>query len=91
MYEITSSSRDGIASYVQEITLHNTVTWTLQNKKVLIQNSKMNEKTIINKDIGIDYTSNIDSAVKIVQKGIQKHPSSIDGWTTEEKILVYFK
>ncbi|XOD68497.1 MAG: hypothetical protein ACMUEM_05135 [Flavobacteriales bacterium AspAUS03] len=39
----------------------------LQNKKVFIPNSKINEETINNNDIGIGYASDINRPVRIVQ------------------------
>lgn len=88
----------GIAGYVQEITLRHTVIRTLQNKKIFIPNSKINEETITNNDIGdrrtrrtidigIGYSSDIDHAIRIIQEEIERHPLSIDTRTNEEKDL----
>ncbi|XOD67796.1 MAG: mechanosensitive ion channel family protein [Flavobacteriales bacterium Tduv] len=88
----------GIAGYVQEITLRHTVIRTLQNKKIFVPNSKINEDAITNNDIGdrrtrrtidigIGYASDIDCAIRIIQEEIEKHPLSIDARTDEEKVL----
>jgi small conductance mechanosensitive channel len=86
----------GFSGYVQEITLRHTVVRTVNNKKIFVPNSKINEEMIINNDIGdrrvrknidikISYNSKIDLAIKIIKEEVEKHPFCIDGRTYEEK------
>jgi small-conductance mechanosensitive channel len=80
---------------IEDITLRHTVIKNFENKRIVIPNSKMSAEVIINHniyderiirfiDFSIDYSSNIDEAIKIMQQVCETHPLAIDGRTQEE-------
>ena len=86
----------GFSGYVQEITLRHTVIRTVNNKKIIVPNRKINSEFILNNEIGdrivrktidikISYQSKIDLAIKIIKEEVEKHPFCLDGRTYEEK------
>lgn len=85
-----------ISGVVEEITLHHTTIRTLENKRVIVPNSKMNSAIVENADygeskvcalfdIGITYESDIEQAKAIMAKEIQNHRDFFDYRTLEQK------
>ncbi len=81
---------------VAEITLRHTIIRSLENRMILIPNSKINSSTIINStigdqttcsfiEIGVAYDVDIDRAMAVMRDEIMKHPLLIDHRTEEEK------
>jgi small conductance mechanosensitive channel len=84
---------------IEDITLRHTVMRTWQNKRVIIPNSRISEKTIINwtigdltvlwkVDFGISYDSDIDLARSIILDEINKHPDVMHEEKREAKVRV---
>ena len=84
---------------IEDITLRHTVMRTWQNKRVIIPNSRISEKTIINwtigdltvlwkVDFGISYDSDIDLARSIILDEINKHPDVMHEEDKEAKVRV---
>lgn len=82
---------------VEDITLRHTVLNSFENKRIIIPNSVISNETILNDSIEetkickfiefmISYDSNVDKAIKIVQKVAENHPLSIDGREPQEVI-----
>ena len=87
---------NGQKGIVEDITLRHTLIKDYENRRIVIPNSIISEETITNCNIqdekirnhlmfSISYDSNIDTAVKIIQKEANKHPLLIDHRTKEEK------
>lgn len=81
---------------VHEITLRHTVIRSLDNRMIIIPNSKINSSTIINStigdtqtcafiEVGVSYAANLDQAMDVMRQEIMKHPLLIDRRTPEEK------
>ena len=84
------------AGFVEDITLRHTIIRNFENRRFVIPNSKISEETIENfhliesktcrlVEFSISYDSDIDKAMKIMQKEAMKHPEVIDNRTDEEK------
>lgn len=80
---------DVVTGTVAEITLRHTIIYSLDNREILIPNSKVNSSTIINStigdpttcafiEIGVSYTTNLDHAMEVMREEIMKHPLLID-------------
>lgn len=85
-----------IYGVIEDITLRHTIIRTFENKRVIIPNSVIGNEIIVNEnlgdekickfvEIGISYDSDIDKAIKIMQKEAMKHPFFMDNRTREEK------
>lgn len=81
---------------VAEITLRHTIIRSLENRMILIPNSKINSSTIINStisdlttcsfiEVGVSYTVNLDKAIRVMREVIMKHPLLIDHRSEEDK------
>lgn len=84
-----------IQGTVEDITLRHTVIKNFQNNRIIIPNSVMDKEIILNENIqdnkickwvefGISYDSDIDKAIKIIQRESAKHPTHIDQRTQKE-------
>lgn len=82
--------------FVEDITLRETILRDTENNRVIVPNSQISSQILVNAnhtdtrvckfiEIGIGYTSNIDTAMKIMQEEVIKHPLHIDNRTEEEK------
>lgn len=87
---------DDVVGTVIEITLRHTIIRNVENRMILIPNSKINSATIINSsygdsstcafiDIGVSYDTNLDGAIDVMRQEIMKHPLLLDHRTEEEK------
>ena len=87
---------DDVVGTVIEITLRHTIIKNVENRMILIPNSKINSATIINSsygdsstcafiEVGVSYDTNIDNAIDVMRQEIMKHPLLIDHRTEEEK------
>lgn len=87
---------DDVVGTVIEITLRHTIIRNVENRMILIPNSKINSATIINSsygdsstcafiDIGVSYDTNLDEAIDVMRQEIMKHPQLLDHRTEEEK------
>ena len=85
-----------VVGTVIEITLRHTIIKNIENRMILIPNSKINSATIINSsygdsatcafiDIGVSYDTNLDRAIQVMRSVIMLHPMLIDHRTKEEK------
>jgi len=85
---------DSLMGRVVDITLRHVVIRDLENRRIIIPNSKISEEKIINSTIedervlkhvnfGISYDSNIDKAMEIIRQEIEKHPYYLDNRTAE--------
>lgn len=90
--EVGSKLYTGI---VEDITLRHTVLRSFDNQRIVIPNSVMSEETITNAhlyddvvrrsiDFSVDYQSDIDTVIKIMQEECESHPLCIDHRTEEE-------
>lgn len=80
---------------VEEINLRQVVIRDYENNRVVVPNSLISSQVIVNAnltenkvckmiEIGIGYTSNIGTALKIMEEEVLKHPLHIDNRTTED-------
>lgn len=80
---------------VEDITLRHTVINNFENRKVIIPNSVISSRIIVNSSInesktcmhvhfGIAYSADINKAIKLVQQLARKHPHFVDNRTEEE-------
>lgn len=87
---------DDVVGTVIEITLRHTIIRNIENRMILIPNSKINSATIINSsygdsstcafvDIGVSYDTNLDKAITVMREEIMKHPMLIDHRSADEK------
>lgn len=87
---------DDVVGTVIEITLRHTIIRNIENRMILIPNSKINSATIINSsygdsstcsfiDIGVSYDTDLDKAISVMREEIMKHPMLIDHRSDEEK------
>ena len=85
-----------VVGTVMEITLRHTVIRNIENRMILIPNSKINSSTIINSsygdtatcsliDVGVSYTTNLDHAIDIMRDEVMKNPLLLDHRTDAEK------
>ncbi len=81
---------------VAEITLRHTIIKSLDNRMIIIPNSKINSSTIVNStigeqdtcsfiEVGVSYDTNLDKAINVMRDEIMHHPLLIDRRTQEEK------
>ncbi len=81
---------------VAEITLRHTIIKSLDNRMIIIPNSKVNSSTIVNStigeqdtcsfiELGVSYDTNLDKAINVMRDEIMHHPLLIDRRTPEEK------
>jgi len=81
---------------VAEITLRQTIIKSLDNRMIIIPNSKINSSTIVNStigeqdtcsfiEVGVSYDTNLDKAINVMRDEIMHHPLLIDRRTPEEK------
>lgn len=82
--------RDNLSGIVEDITLRHTVIRNIENRRIIIPNSIINQEVIINAtlndekiqkrlNIGISYSADIDKARAIITEEAMKHPLKIDG------------
>lgn len=81
---------------VAEITLRHTIIRSLDNRMIIIPNSKINSSTIINStigeqetcsfiEVGVSYETDLDNAITVMKEEIMRHPFLIDRRTPEDK------
>lgn len=81
---------------VEDINLRQVVLKDVENNRIIIPNSVISNQIIINTsmdnhkcckmiEIGVDYNSNIENALAIMQDEVAKHPFFIDTRTAEDK------
>jgi len=91
----TIRTNDGLVGRVTDITLRHVIIKDMENRRIIIPNSKMSEDKIINSTIGdeticrhitfgISYDSNIDEAMEIIADEVRKHPNFLDNRTQED-------
>jgi small conductance mechanosensitive channel len=79
----------GHTGVVEDITLRHTVIRTLENRRVIMPNSKISDETIINSTIGdaatfefvvvtVSYECDLDRAIAVLQEEAMQHPSFRD-------------
>lgn len=87
---------DDVVGTVIEITLRHTIIRNIENRMILIPNSKINSATIINSsygdpstcafiEVGVSYDTDLDNAIRVMREEIERHPLLIDHRTEEEK------
>ena len=80
---------NGHTGKVTNITLRHVVIKDLENRRIIVPNSKMSTEKIINSTIhdekickhinfSISYNSDIDKAMQIIAEEVQKHPNFLD-------------
>jgi small-conductance mechanosensitive channel len=85
-----------LTGIVEDITLRHTVIRNFENRRIVIPNSIIATDTIINShltdekirrqiDVGIDYQSDVDLAIKLLRTTCENNPKCIDNRTSEEK------
>ena len=85
----------GHSGVVEDITLRHTVMRTLENRRVIIPNSKISDETIVNSTIGdeaifqfvvvqVGYECDLDKAIAVLQEEGAAHPDFRDRRTAEE-------
>jgi len=81
---------------VSEITLRHTIIRSLDNRMIIIPNSKINSSTIVNStigeqetcsfiEVGVSYETDLNKAMDVMREEIMRHPMLIDRRTPEEK------
>lgn len=87
---------DVVEGTVVEISLRHTVIRNVENRMILIPNSKINSSTIINSsygdsatcafiEVGVAYDTDLDRAISIMREEIMRNPKIIDHRTDKEK------
>ncbi len=87
---------DDVVGTVAEITLRHTIIKNIENRVILIPNSKINSATIINSsygdpstcafiEIGVSYDTDLDRAISVMRQEIMSHPMLTDHRTPEER------
>jgi small conductance mechanosensitive channel len=82
--------------FVEDITLRETILRDSENNRIIVPNSQISSQILVNAnhtdtrvckfiEIGIGYSSNIDTAMSIMQEEVLKHPLHIDNRTEEQK------
>lgn len=85
-----------VVGTVVEITLRHTVIRNIENRMILIPNSKINSSTIVNSsygdtatcafiEVGVSYDTNLDHAIGVMREVVMSHPSLIDHRTDAER------
>ncbi|MFN7119128.1 MAG: mechanosensitive ion channel family protein [Saprospiraceae bacterium] len=88
--------RDNLSGIVEDITLRHTVIRNIENRRIIIPNSIINQEVIINAtlndekiqkrlEIPISYQADIDKARAIITEEAMKHPLKIDGRNDKQK------
>ncbi|MCI8879929.1 MAG: mechanosensitive ion channel family protein [Clostridiaceae bacterium] len=86
----------GVTGTVEDITLRHTVLKTVENKRVIVPNSTMNDAVVENfdyaekqvclmLDIGITYESDLEKALSILAEEVAAHPDYLDPRTPAQK------
>jgi len=81
---------------VEDITLRHTVIRDFENRRIVMPNTVISSETIVNStlideklcvflELGISFTSSVDTAMRIMQEEAVKHPLCLDNRTAEEK------
>ena len=81
---------------VSEITLRHTIIRSLDNRMIIIPNSKINSSTIVNStigeqetcsfiEVGVSYETDLNKAMDVMREEIMRHPMLIDRRAPEEK------
>jgi len=81
---------------VAEITLRHTIIRSLDNRMIIIPNSKINSSTIINStigeqdtcsfiEVGVSYDTDLNKAIALMRDEVMRHPMLTDRRTPEEK------
>ena len=81
---------------VAEITLRHTIIRSLDNRMIIIPNSKINSSTIINStigeqdtcsfiEVGVSYDTDLNKAIALMRDEVMHHPMLTDRRTPEEK------
>lgn len=89
---------DGKTGIVENITLRHTVIKDFENRRIIIPNTVISNETVINYSIeesrvcrfiefGISYDSDIDLAMSVISKEIQKHPLPLDIGETDIRVI----
>ncbi len=87
---------DGHVGHVDDISLRHTVINQLDNRKIIIPNSKMNSADIVNSsigdpetcaavEVGIAYDTDLKFAMDVMREECMKHPMLVDMRTPEDK------
>lgn len=87
---------NNISGVIEEITLHHTTIRTMESKRVIIPNSKMNSAIIENADyadskvcvfleVGVTYESDIDLAKQLLIDEVARQPAYLDVRTEAQK------
>ncbi len=87
---------DIVTGTIVEITLRHTVIRNIENRMILIPNSKINSSTVINSnfgdthtcslvDEGVAYNTDLDRAMALIQEVAMDHPLLIDKRSPEDK------
>ncbi len=87
---------DIVTGTIVEITLRHTVIRNIENRMILIPNSKINSSTVINSnfgdthtcslvDVGVAYNTDLDRAMALIQEVAMDHPLLIDKRSPEDK------
>ncbi|MBU0979621.1 MAG: mechanosensitive ion channel family protein [Nanoarchaeota archaeon] len=88
--------REDVSGVVEDINLRHTTIRNFENKRIVIPNSIISNEMIENfsiedekickfVEIGISYDSDVNKALRIMQKEAMKHPSSLDNRTDVDK------
>lgn len=88
--------RDTLSGVVEDITLRHTVIRNIENRRIIIPNSIINQEVIVNAtlndekiqkrlNINISYHSDIDKARAIITEEAMNHPLKIDGRNDKQK------
>lgn len=81
---------------VSEITLRHTIIRSLDNRMIIIPNSKINSSTIVNStigeqetcsfiEVGVSYETDLNKAMDVMREEIMRHPMLLDRRAPEEK------
>jgi small conductance mechanosensitive channel len=87
----------GYAGTVEDITLRETIVRDAENNRIIIPNSQVSSQVLINSnhtdskvckliEVGVGYSSDLDEALRILQREILQHPLVIDQRTEEQKL-----
>jgi small-conductance mechanosensitive channel len=88
---------DSYTGTVEDITLRETIIRDFENNRIIVPNSQMSSQVLINFnhtdskickfiEVGVGYSTNLESAMAIMQDEITKHPLVIDHRTEDEKL-----
>jgi small-conductance mechanosensitive channel len=87
---------DTITGTVVMITLRHTTICNLENRMIIVPNSKMNTSVIVNStigdpstccfiEVGVSYNTDLDKAIEMMREEIMKQPLLIDRRSAKEK------